>query len=131
LVAYALVLVGTDRWYYYLPSFRKTVPNAGSLLLAHIVEAACHDGCAAVDLLRGDHGYKRVWTDHSEPVYEIVWPSNLLGRMAALAYGARWRAARSQRLRNLRARLRRVGDRRESGHGKGTEPVHTSGRATQ
>jgi len=135
LVAYALVLVGTDRWYYYLPSFRKTVPNAGSLLLARIVEAACHDGCAAVDLLRGDHGYKRVWTDQAAPVYEIVWPSTLLGRIVALAYEARWHAARSERLTALRARLRRVGDRRQSSHGKRTEdriePVHTSGRATQ
>jgi len=135
LVAYALVLVGTDRWYYYLPSFRKTVPNAGSLLLARIVEAACHDGCAAVDLLRGDHGYKRVWTDQAAPVYEIVWPSTLLGRIVALAYEARWHAARSERLTALRARLRRVGDRRQSSHGKRTEdriePVLISGRATQ
>ncbi len=113
LVAYALVLVGADRWYYYLPSFRKDVPSAGSLLLAQIVEAACVGGCPVVDLLRGDHGYKRTWTDHTDTVYEIVWPSSLLGRVAALAYATRWRAARSNRLRNLRGRLQRIGDRRQ------------------
>jgi CelD/BcsL family acetyltransferase involved in cellulose biosynthesis len=112
LVAYALVLVGTDRWYYYLPSFRKDVPNAGALLLAQIVEAACGSGCTRVDLLRGDHGYKRTWSDRADPVYEIVWPSSVVGRMAALAYRARWQAARSRGLKRLRDRFQRIGDRR-------------------
>jgi CelD/BcsL family acetyltransferase involved in cellulose biosynthesis len=113
LVAYALVLEGEDRWYYYLPSFRKDVPNAGALLMAHIVEAACAGGCRVVDLLRGDHGYKRTWSDSADSVYEIVWPSSLLGRLAVMAYAARWRAAQSERLRELRARILRVGDRRQ------------------
>ena len=112
LVAYALVLVGNDRWYYYLPSFRQDVPNAGALLLGHIVEAACAGNCRAVDLLRGDHGYKRMWSDRADSVYEIVWPSSFLGRLAAVAYATRWRAARSERLQELRARIWRVGDRR-------------------
>jgi CelD/BcsL family acetyltransferase involved in cellulose biosynthesis len=116
LVAYALVLIGRDRWYYYLPSFRRDVPNAGSLLLAEIVAAACGDGCAVVDLLRGDHGYKRMWTDRADTVYEIVWPSSLLGQVAALTYATRWRVARSKHLRDLRARLWRVGDRRQRTH---------------
>jgi CelD/BcsL family acetyltransferase involved in cellulose biosynthesis len=109
------------------------VPNAGSLLLARIVEAACRGGCTIVDLLRGDHGYKRAWTDRADTVYEIVWPSTLLGRAAVLAYAMRWRAAQSKRLRDLRARWRRVGDRRESTPGKEmatlTERVHVGERA--
>jgi CelD/BcsL family acetyltransferase involved in cellulose biosynthesis len=112
LVAYAVVLVGAERWYYYLPSFRKDVPNAGALLLARIVEAACDSGCRIVDLLRGDHGYKRAWSERVENVYQIVWPVTLLGRLAAVAYSTRWRAARSERLQELRSRMRRVGDRR-------------------
>jgi len=124
LVAFALVLVGHDRWYYYLPSYRKDVPNAGSLLLAKIVEAACLGGCAVVDLLRGEHGYKLAWTSELDTVYEIVWPASLLGRGAALLYPARWRASRSKYLRNLRARLWRVGDRRQGRHpGEGGEPL--------
>jgi CelD/BcsL family acetyltransferase involved in cellulose biosynthesis len=112
LSAYAIVLVGGDRWYYYLPSFRKDAPNAGALLLSHIVEEACGANCRAVDLLRGDHGYKRAWSDRVDDVFEIVWPTSVIGRVSALVYSARWRAARSERLRALRARILRVGDRR-------------------
>ena len=112
LVAYAIVLVGRARWYHYLTSFRKDIAHAGSLLLSHIAEAACTQSCEALDLLRGDHGYKRTWTDLTTPVYEIAWPSNVLGRAAALGLALRWRAARSERLARIRARLLRVGDRR-------------------
>jgi CelD/BcsL family acetyltransferase involved in cellulose biosynthesis len=112
LIGFALVLIGTDRWYYYLPSFRKDVPNAGSLLLAQIVEAACVSGCTVVDLLRGDHGYKRKWSDRANTVYEIVWPANFRGRMAALAFAVRWKAAGNSHLQRLRDRLLHVGDRR-------------------
>jgi CelD/BcsL family acetyltransferase involved in cellulose biosynthesis len=131
LVAYALVLVDKDRWYYYLPSFRRDVPNAGSLLLAQIVKAACAGGCTAVDLLRGDHGYKRSWTDRTDSVHEIVWPSSLLGWAVAFTLATRWQAARSPRLRKLRARLRRVGDRRQSRPEMETpsQRVHLGGRA--
>lgn len=112
LIAYAVVLTGDARWYYYLTSFRKDVANAGSLLLARIVEAACTEECQALDLLRGNHGYKRVWTDLTQPVHEIAWPSNLRGRAAALGYWARWGAARSDRLARLRSRFLGIGDRR-------------------
>jgi CelD/BcsL family acetyltransferase involved in cellulose biosynthesis len=114
LVAYAVVLIGTNRWYYYLPSFRKSVANAGASLLAQIVEAACAGGSPVVDLLRGDHGYKRVWSERVDEVHEVVWPSSLRGRAAALAYQARWWAARSERLHRLRARISGGGDRRSS-----------------
>jgi CelD/BcsL family acetyltransferase involved in cellulose biosynthesis len=94
-------------------ALRRHLPNAGSLLLAQIVEAACVGGRTAVDLLRGDHDYKRSWTDRVDTVHEIVWPSSLLGWAATLARATRWQAARSPRLRRVRARLRRVGDRRQ------------------
>jgi CelD/BcsL family acetyltransferase involved in cellulose biosynthesis len=112
LVAYAVVLTHDARWYYYLTSFRKDFANAGSLLLSHIVEAACAETCAVLDLLRGDHGYKRAWANLTSPVYEIAWPVNVLGRAAVLAYAARWRAARSSRLTHLRSKMLGLGDRR-------------------
>jgi CelD/BcsL family acetyltransferase involved in cellulose biosynthesis len=112
LVAYAVVLTDDTRWYYYLTSFRKDFANAGSLLLSHIVEAACTENCTVLDLLRGDHGYKRAWTNVTNPVYEIAWPANVLGRAATLGYAARWRAAQSERLVHLRSRVLRIGDRR-------------------
>lgn len=112
LVAFALVLVAADRWYYYLTSFVTDVANAGSFLLGRIIEAACRGTCTVVDLLRGDHLYKRTWTDLTETVYEAAWPVNVRGRIAAIGYAARWQAARSRRLQWLRARLLDIGDRR-------------------
>ena len=112
LVAYALVLIGKDRWYYYLSSFRKETANAGSFLLGRIVEAACLEGCVALELLRGDQHYKRAWTELSDTVHEVIWPVNLRGRAASLAFIARWRSARSPRLSRIRAHLFGVGDRR-------------------
>lgn len=127
LVAYAFILIANNRWYYYLSTFRKETGNAGSFLLGRIVEAACSDGCIALDLLRGDQEYKRLWTEHSETVHELVWPVSLRGRAAVLAYVLRWRAARSSRLAKLRARLFGVGDRRQEAHGSirgtGTVPL--------
>lgn len=114
LVAFALVLVAHDQWYYYHTTFRQDYPHAGSYLLACIVEAACASDCKCVDLLRGPNEYKYAWTDHSNTVYEIVCPSNLRGRAAALGYAARWRAAQSALLRRIRSRLWRIGDRRRS-----------------
>lgn len=111
--AFALVLVASDRWYYYLTSFVSEAANAGSFLLSRIVAAACRGECSVLDLLRGDHRYKRVWTDLNQAVYEAAWPVNIRGRVAALGYAARWQAARSRRLKSIRARLLNIGDRRE------------------
>ena len=112
LVAYALVFVENDRWYYYLSTFRKETANAGSFLLGRIVEAACLEGCDAVDLLRGDEQYKRGWTELNAVVHEVVWPVSLRGRAAVLGFVARWRAARSATLSRARAQMFGVGDRR-------------------
>lgn len=112
LVAFALVLVAQKQWYYYLPTFRQDYPHAGSYLLASIVQEACASECACVDLLRGPHTYKCVWTDLADTVYEIVHPSRVMGRAAALAYATRWRAAQVGLLRSIRSRIWRVGDRR-------------------
>jgi CelD/BcsL family acetyltransferase involved in cellulose biosynthesis len=114
LVAYALVLTLRDRWYYYLSTFRKEIGNAGSFLLAAIAEAACKEGCIVLNLLRGNQPYKRTWTDHRDIVHEILWPVNLRGQLASVAYLMRWRAAQNESLIRLRARLFRVGDRRST-----------------
>lgn len=113
LAAFALVLVASDRWYYYLTSFVSDAANAGSFLLGRIVEAACHSECSVLDLLRGDHPYKRVWTDLNQTVYEAAWPVDVRGRVVAIGYAGRWQAARSRRLKWLRARLLNIGDRRQ------------------
>lgn len=114
LVAFAVVFEDKDRWYYYLPSFRRTCPNAGAHLLSCIVEAAFGHGQKSVDLLQGDHGYKSLWTDESIGVAEILAAHSLRGRVGLLGYRARWWASSSDTLRRLRNVLQNVGDRRES-----------------
>jgi CelD/BcsL family acetyltransferase involved in cellulose biosynthesis len=106
------VLEDPRRWYFFLSSFRRDAGHAGAHLLARIVEAACEAPVAALDLLRGDFDYKRAWTDRADWVHEIVCPLRPRGHAAALLFAARWRAARSERIRRLRARLLGAGDRR-------------------
>jgi CelD/BcsL family acetyltransferase involved in cellulose biosynthesis len=114
LVAFDLVLVAQESWYCYLGVFRQDYPHAGSYNLARIIETACSSRSTCVDLLRGPQAYKYDWADHEKVVYEIVWPSTLRGEAAALAYAARWRAAKSPILQRIRARLMNTGDRRST-----------------
>jgi CelD/BcsL family acetyltransferase involved in cellulose biosynthesis len=111
-VAFALVLVDAHAWYYYWPSHREEVANGGSLLLAEIVRAACEGPCCCLDLLRGAYPYKLLWADGSREVHELVSSGAGAGQLVVWAHRLRWRAARSARLRALRERLLRVGDRR-------------------
>lgn len=111
-IAFALVLVAQERWYYYQSVFRQDYPYAGSYLLARIIETACASKCMCVDLLRGPKTYKYAWTNFENTVYEIVCPSNIRGRVAAVAYAVRWRFAKSSILQGLRNRLMKTGDRR-------------------
>lgn len=112
LVAFALVLEAQKRWYYYLSVFRQDHRHAGAYLLSRIIENACGSPFTCVDLLRGPHVYKYDWTAHENIVYEIVRPSTLRGQAVALAYAARWKAAKSPILQKTRARLMKTGDRR-------------------
>jgi CelD/BcsL family acetyltransferase involved in cellulose biosynthesis len=116
LAAFAVVLEDRSGWYYYLPSFRRSCPNAGAHLLACIVQAAFTQGRAFVDLLQGDHGYKSLWTDETVGVSEVLAASSLRGRIMLLGHVVRWRASNSRFLRRLRNVVTRVGDRREASH---------------
>lgn len=110
--AFGIVLEGATRWYFYLAAYRQEFKNAGSMLLARLVEAAHDAGCTSFSLLRGDLHYKHDWANASEEVYEIVCASNPLGQLGALAYQARWRAATSPLIRRVHSVLFRAGDRR-------------------
>ena len=116
LAAFAVVLEDRSGWYYYLPSFRRSCPNAGAHLLSCIVQAAFTQGRTFVDLLQGDHGYKSLWTDETVGVGEVLAASSLRGRIMLLGYVARWRASNSPLLRRLRNVVTRAGDRREANH---------------
>ncbi len=110
--ACAIVLEASTRWCFYLTTYRQEFKNAGSMLLARLVEAAHDAGCTSFSLLRGDLHYKNDWANESEDVYEIVCASNRLGQLGALAYQARWRAATSPLIRRVRSVLFKAGDRR-------------------
>jgi len=112
LVGFDLILTAETRWYLYISMFRKDCGNAGSYLLARVIQRACSSGCECVDLLQGDEEYKYAWTDLNSQVFEIVCPSNLRGRIMTTGYRARWHAAKNPFLHRLRARLTRQGDRR-------------------
>lgn len=112
LIAYAIVLTDSDRWYFYMTTYRSETKNAGSLLLARIVQRVHESGICRIELLRGDHEYKEAWADDSEPVYELVARRTWRGTGSVLAHRVRWWAARSNSLRRLRSRLLRIGDRR-------------------
>ena len=114
LAAFAVVLEDKAGWYYYLPSFRSSHPNAGAYLLSCIVEEAFRHGCGFFDLLQGDHGYKSLWTDETVGVAEIVAANSLWGRVMLQGYVARWRASNSPVLQRLRNIVKQVGDRREA-----------------
>ena len=110
--AFGIVLEGATRWFFYLAAYRQEFKNAGSMLLARLVEAAHDAGRTSFSLLRGDLHYKHDWANESEDVYEIVCASNPLGQLGALAYQARWRAAASPLIRRVHSVLFRAGDRR-------------------
>ena len=116
LVAFAVVLEDKTGWYYYLPSFRNSCPNAGAHLLSCIVEEAFRSGRGFVDLLQGDHGYKALWSDDSIGVAEILVGNSFLGKLMLLGYRARWRASHSVTIRRLRDTFAKVGDRRAVVH---------------
>ena len=110
--AFGIVLEGVTRWCFYLAAYRQEFKNAGSMLLARLVEGAHNAGCATLSLLRGALHYKYDWANDSEDVYEIVCASNPLGQLGALAYQARWRAATSPLIRRVHSTLFKAGDRR-------------------
>jgi CelD/BcsL family acetyltransferase involved in cellulose biosynthesis len=116
LAAFAIVLEDRTGWYYYLPSFRRSCPNAGAHLLSSPPQTAFAQGRTFIDLLQGDHGYKSLWTDETVGVSEVLAASSLPGRVMLLSYVVRWRASKSPILRRLRNVATGVGDRREASH---------------
>lgn len=112
LVAFQLIFVGNNRWYYYMTISRKDYPHTGSYLLAQLVRNAFESCGESVDLLRGSEEYKHAWTDLQGQVHEMVVPSSIRGYLLAMAYQIRWYAAKSRLMHQLRNYLTGMGDRR-------------------
>lgn len=110
--AFAIVLRDANAWHYYMTAYRQEYKNAGSHLLAEIAKAAFDKKLQSLQLLRGDHEYKAMWSSSSYPVHEIMIPSGFRGRIATSLMQLRWHAAKSRTLKKIRSRLLRAGDRR-------------------
>jgi CelD/BcsL family acetyltransferase involved in cellulose biosynthesis len=106
LAAFAIVLLGGRTRYYYLASFREDVPRVGSLLLLHLLQQSFEAGLAEFDFLQGDEPYKFEWANAEREAHQLVAAGGgWLAGPALAAVRARWRLARSERLRRLRTRL--------------------------
>jgi CelD/BcsL family acetyltransferase involved in cellulose biosynthesis len=83
--------------------------NVGTVLYARVVERACSEGFAKIDLCYGESPSKLLWADHREPVARVHWGHGPVGRAAHWALTALTPAA--DRLRRLRIRAGGAGGR--------------------
>jgi CelD/BcsL family acetyltransferase involved in cellulose biosynthesis len=105
-------LVVGERFYYLLPAYDAAWQDysVGRLLLENMVEWAIRDPAVRVfDLTAGGEAYKHQWTDCSMPLYELLAPASLPGRVYVGARRLRQRLKRHPALRNLVRRLRGKG----------------------
>jgi CelD/BcsL family acetyltransferase involved in cellulose biosynthesis len=74
--------------YYYMPTYdaRWTKSGFGTALLDSLVMWACDRGLRRLDLLIGDHGYKKRYDVTAEPLQTAVVPNSLMGHMALILY---------------------------------------------
>ena len=56
--------------------------NVGTVLYARVVERACSEGFAKIDLCYGESPSKLLWADHREPVARVHWGHGPVGRAA-------------------------------------------------
>ena len=108
LAAFAVAFTSRQTRYYYLPSFRSRYTDAGTYLLAEMVCETFESPFSEFDLLQGDEGYKLAWATGERVVHEFASRGkSLRSGGAMLALGARWRLARSSRLKKVRETLLR------------------------
>ncbi|MCC6641558.1 MAG: GNAT family N-acetyltransferase [Deltaproteobacteria bacterium] len=103
LAGFAVILSQGNRRLYYLSSFRAQFPKAGAFLMAEIIRGCFAGSADRFEFLQGDQSYKLAWCQGEDTVYEIAAAgSSPVGLVALAAVRARWRLARSERLRRWR-----------------------------
>jgi CelD/BcsL family acetyltransferase involved in cellulose biosynthesis len=105
-------LVVGERFYYLLPAYDAAWQDysVGRLLLENMVECSIQDPAVRVfDLTAGGEAYKHQWTDCSTPLYELLAPASLPGRVYVTGRRLRERLKRHPGLRNLVRRLKGKG----------------------
>jgi CelD/BcsL family acetyltransferase involved in cellulose biosynthesis len=105
LAAFALVFPSEGVRHYYLPSFRSRFTDVGAQLLRTIIEDSFAGRTEVFDFLQGDEAYKKPWTTGARSVHEIAASGRAwVGGPVVRGIEARWRLARSERIRRLRQR---------------------------
>lgn len=139
-VAFYLNLLERDRVCYYSGTYRREFHemSPGKVLMAEVIRAACDEGYAVFDFLRGEEAYKATWTDCSRPLYEaFIHSGRLVSRAAAWALGGvALPCKRGPRGQAIVERLQRVRGGRGSqpassrhGKGEGSDGNRTTGPA--
>jgi len=105
-VAIEADLVTDDRLAFYQAGRRtdRDWRAAGSVVKAHIIDWACHNGFHEFDLLRGDESYKADWATEHRGIVRIRYGHGAVGRAAHTA-GRSWRWT-AQQLADRRDRRR-------------------------
>ncbi len=102
-----------ERFYYLVPTFDAAWQDhsVGRLLLENLVEWCIQDpGIRIFDLTAGGESYKHQWTDHVMPLYELLAPVSLPGRLYVTERRLRERMKR--RYPGLRNFVRRLNGKR-------------------
>ncbi len=95
---YHLVTAYDDQWSRYAP---------GRLLIEDLVDWCIRRGDIRLfDFTAGAEPYKREWTDHSMPLYEVIAPRSALGTAYVTWRGWRERLKQQEQLRSLVRRLK-------------------------
>jgi CelD/BcsL family acetyltransferase involved in cellulose biosynthesis len=77
-------MVFRSRFYWLMPTFEAgdwTRFSVGGLLMQSLVEWSISRGLSRFDLTIGDEAYKRLWADHTMPLYEYIRGMTAKGRL--------------------------------------------------
>jgi len=95
-VAWHLGLVDANRLYYWVPTHHPqwSVYSPGKLLLAELIAHGCRHGWKQIDLLTGNHNYKRAWNPTQRALSAVAWTAPTMRGRAIGWYDARQIASR-------------------------------------
>jgi CelD/BcsL family acetyltransferase involved in cellulose biosynthesis len=107
-------MVFRSRFYWLMPTFEAgdwARFSVGGLLMQSLVEWSISRGLSRFDLTIGDEAYKRLWVDHTMPLYEYIRGMTTKGRLfcelrQTSGQVKKW-AARNERIRRWAAIWRR------------------------
>jgi CelD/BcsL family acetyltransferase involved in cellulose biosynthesis len=92
------------------PEIAKSSP--GELLLMRLIALKCDQGLAGFDLGIGEARYKATFCDRTVPLFDIIFPIGIVGRLygaySALLLRAKWTVKHHPRLLALVRRLRQL-----------------------